>query len=200
MVSAVCCKCGQRVEGYDATCPDCGGHPVYAGGSLKTGDVVAFGRYGDGYATWRVLKVEDGEALVISRLILEARPFNSDSSKGNDWETSDLRAWLNGEFRDMAFNPEELARIKDGEITCLSQDEAASLFANEEDRISILTRVAKENGAWDYEGTSYWWLRTPGFYPSLAVIVNSTGGIRSYGWGVDNEGGGVRPVFRILLV
>jgi len=46
---------------------------------------------------WRVLKNEDGKLFVISEKILEYHPFNSIAS-ATTWETSSIRAWLNGYF------------------------------------------------------------------------------------------------------
>ncbi|MDR1185651.1 MAG: DUF6273 domain-containing protein [Coriobacteriales bacterium] len=46
---------------------------------------------------WIVLDVRDGDALVISKDIIELRPYNNQQTNIT-WAESDIREWLNGEF------------------------------------------------------------------------------------------------------
>ena len=72
---------------------------------------LRFGAYQQEYADepilWRVLAVKDGRALLLSELILDARPFDSrlpEEGGTNEWEYSELCAWMNEEFINRAFS------------------------------------------------------------------------------------------------
>lgn len=72
--------------------------------SLEPGAYVALGSYEGEALLWRVTEAEDG---VLSLLCVDggiALPFDTEGD--NDWRTSSLRAWLNGEFL-AGFTPEE---------------------------------------------------------------------------------------------
>lgn len=172
----------------------------------QVGDVVEFGSYeqdgdtsnGKEPIEWRVLAVEDNRAFVVSEKALVARAFNSDSSKGNDWDSSELRAWLVGDFVSEAFSGAERRAI-DGEPTLLSADEAGRYFKSRDDRVCLITQQAVNNGAWEPEsdGSCSWWLRSPGDDSSEAGWVDSGGTLASDYVGFD--GIGVRPALWVKL-
>lgn len=56
------------------------------------------------------LDIEDGRALLLSRYILDAKPFN-DEAKVVHWDSCSLRKWLNGEFLNNAFTEEEQNQV-----------------------------------------------------------------------------------------
>ena len=101
---------------------------VLAGcGAEKEAEIVEFGRYEqDGNAEngpesieWIVLRKEKDRTLLLSRYVIESMPYN-DMNAGDGislmfWPDCTLRAWLNGEFMDMAFTPQERARIAETE-------------------------------------------------------------------------------------
>ncbi|MCH5252999.1 MAG: fibronectin type III domain-containing protein [Lachnospiraceae bacterium] len=62
---------------------------------------------------WRVLSVsEDGtEAFLISDKGLDKQQFHSDYSETVTWENSGIRTWLNQDFMNTAFTPEEQEAI-----------------------------------------------------------------------------------------
>lgn len=70
--------------------------------ALKVGDTVTLGTYdlnnnsedGNEVLTWRVLAIENGKALVIADLCVDAANYNA-GKESVTWETSDIRAWLN---------------------------------------------------------------------------------------------------------
>ena len=109
---------------------------------------------------WRVLDRQDDRILLISEYALDARRFDESS---NDWDTSELKAWLEGEFEQSAFNDEEVSRLASHPF-CLSVDEANSFFEDDDDRVCYPTTYAKEQGEWtDYvgwysDGACDWWL------------------------------------------
>ena len=101
---------------------------------------------------WRVLKVEDDRALLITEDIIIKHPYNN-RFEDMTWETCSLREYLNFDFPEV-FSAEELYMIKEyliknpdlpayGEngvnttkdkFFLLSFDEAKSLFVNDVDR------------------------------------------------------------------
>jgi len=70
----------------------------------KNGDIKSFGSY-----KWRVLDVQDGEALIITENVIEKRLYN-EKYKNVPWETCDLREYLNNEFL-LEFRKEQQRRI-----------------------------------------------------------------------------------------
>ena len=59
---------------------------------------------------WIILEIKHGNALVISKYAIDARPFHTDH-KDITWAQSSLRGWLNTEFLETAFTAEERSRI-----------------------------------------------------------------------------------------
>ena len=76
----------------------CGDDSPYS--SAVVGDVIQFGGY-----DWRVLDIQDGKALIISKDILSTRAYHSVNTEIT-WEDSDIRQYLNGEFYN-GFSAEE---------------------------------------------------------------------------------------------
>ena len=141
--------------------------------NAKVGDYVKFGNYpqtADGGSLpieWQVLARENNKMLVISKYGIEARRFDSSS---NNWENSEIRQWLNGEFYNKAFNANEKKLIKGSSIFenlfgrvdkvfLLSKEEAEKYFANNEARMCNPYYVRKINGFWTFY--EWWWLRSP---------------------------------------
>lgn len=55
---------------------------------------------------WRVLTSDyngTGMKLLFAEKVLIGKPFNSSTSLGNNYENSDMRAWINGDFFNTAF-------------------------------------------------------------------------------------------------
>ncbi len=83
---------------------------------------------------WRVLSVEDGEALLLADRLVDCRRFHEEE-EGVSWETSTIRSWLNGygpqendaqmdfageSFYDQAFDENEKEAILS--TTCVTPD------------------------------------------------------------------------------
>lgn len=81
---------------------------------LTKGGTLFFGNYyqEDGNVKspieWEILNVNDGEAFLVSKKILDAHKYDQHSS---NWESSEIRQWLNGYFFDTAFNLDEKSLI-----------------------------------------------------------------------------------------
>ena len=92
--------------------------PESAAEAVNGRGAVIFGNYeqdnniGNGKEPieWLVLEVWGDRALLISKYGLDARPYNTEHGEVT-WENCSLRKWLNGEFLNDAFTPEEQAAI-----------------------------------------------------------------------------------------
>ena len=107
--------------------------------AVVPGDTIAFGRYeqdndatnGPEAITWKVLACESDTALLISERVLDYLPYDTNGSAR--WDTSSLRAELNGTFYDSAFSDEEKAVMTtssaepyDNPVTGVQDDSAAT--------------------------------------------------------------------------
>ena len=183
----------------------------------QVGDVVEFGSYEqDGNVSngkepieWRVLAVEGNRAYVVSEKGLDAHAFNEDASDGNDWSSSDLKKWLEGDFATAAFTSDEMEGIS-GSPTLLSVDEADEYFKSDADRICKPTQQAVNNGAWKSNESEVcaWWLRSPGaysykptsgIYSYYAAYIYPDGRVFSDGCPADNSNLSVRPALWVNL-
>lgn len=160
---------------------------------------------------WRVINVKKDSMLLISEYLLDCKRFDAAS---NDWQSSELRAWLNGEFMNSAFSAIEQQRLtqyKGDSVTCLSVDDVEWYFRDDTkevneyttypDRVSKPTEFAILNGCFadPNSGTGWWWLRSPGDRMCNAAYVDYDGDIFSRGNSTNCDITGVRPVVSILL-
>ena len=90
--------------------------------AIQPGDTITFGHYpqeSDGtdwtQVEWLVLEVQNGKALLLSSLGLDVKPYHA-VEENVTWETCSLREWLNNEFLNTAFSPEEQVRIHETEV------------------------------------------------------------------------------------
>ena len=143
---------------------------------IKVNDIIEFGRYpqtkdGDTFKVepikWRVLEINNGEALILSEKILDTHMFSEES---NNYADSEIRRWLNNEFYNKAFNEEEKSRIVitnvDNSESSTYPDDAAetswfeadwnsgkNIYAceNTDDKIFLLSQqeITKENYGFD---------------------------------------------------
>ena len=188
--------------------------------AYEPGDTLLLGAYeqdgdpadGKEPIEWIVLDKQETKLLLISRYALDCAPYNGEL-KYATWETCTLRAWLNGEFLEEAFEAEERQRIvpaavrnpdnalwgtRGGNETVdsvfvLSIDEAYGYFASEEELLCEATPYAYARGAVKTErGYCQWWLRTPGFDELFAANVID-GYVNADGGSVRFGGNAVRP-------
>ena len=94
--------------------------------------------------TWTVLTQSNGEYLVLCDDVIYAMAYDADS---NDYESSDIRAWINGEFVKMAFATNQLSYIVTKTVDNTSASTGYSNVSgnNTEDRVFLLARGVKEN-------------------------------------------------------
>ncbi len=191
----------------------------------KIGETIEFGNYPqdkDGTEKpieWIVMKNEGNQVLLLSKYVLDAKPYNEEW-EGVTWQTSDIRQWLNNEFYTTAFNKSEKAKIQtsltknednskygtsggndtEDKVFLLSKKEAKTLFSNNGERIAKATEYAEKSGVYvNEEKAAWWWLRSPGYDSSDAAGVNYSGWVYRYGNSVSDDYGGVRPALYLNL-
>ena len=191
----------------------------------KVGETIEFGNYPqdkDGTEKpikWIVMKNEGNQVLLLSKYVLDAKPYNEELEDVT-WETSDIRQWLNNEFYTAAFNKSEKAKIQtsliknednsehgtsggndtEDKVFLLSEKEAETLFSNDDERIAKATEYAEKSGVYvNEEKAAYWWLRSPGDSGDDAAEVIYSGWVYRDGNYVDDSSGGVRPALHLNL-
>jgi hypothetical protein len=110
-------------------------------------------------------------AILLLDTWIGERRFDAES---NDWDRSEIKTWLNGEFYNTVFNAQEKeAIVTSSEVSCrvflLSRGEAerSFYFADKTDRIFKNTKG----------DTSCWWLRSPGGRDNWAALVYNNGSV-----------------------
>lgn len=199
----------------------------------EVGDYVFYGSYeqdnntanGNEDIEWLVLAKEDNSILVTSKYALDCKQYNT-NTEAVTWETCSLRAWLNGDFYNEAFNAEQQASIAETTVTAdnnpnyntdpgndtldkiflLSISEAEKYFATDEDRKCVPTDYTIAQGAYTSskyqvgdKATCSWWLRSPGRSVDSAVPVPGGGSVFYIGGYVYIDYITVRPAMWITL-
>ena len=198
---------------------------VYNKSEYKVGKTIEFGNYPqdkDGTEKpieWIVMKKEGNQVLLLSKYVLDAKPYNKELEDVT-WETSDIRQWLNNEFYTTAFNKAEKARIQtsliknkdnseygtsggndtEDKVFLLSKKEAKTLFLYNEEKIAKATEYAEKSGVYvNEEKAACWWLRSPGYKSDNAAEVDYDGWVYRHGYDVDGNHDGVRPALHLNL-
>ena len=123
------CSSNAVYDERNKTCVCKNGSIALLGYCVKVGDTVPLGTYyyhsGRMYIDWLVLSIETKRVLLISKYVLDAKPYHE---KNTDitWAQSTIRSWLNGyssiqnlekidykdeNFMKIAFNEDEMKRI-----------------------------------------------------------------------------------------
>ena len=194
-------------------------------GTLNPGDHIYFGSYemdgdtenGSEAIEWRVLEVQDGQALILSEYGLDY--YYEGWSATLTWESSGTRTWLNDTFYNEAFDDGEKAAILITQVTAdanpedsgrgqgsdtedlvflLSSVQADTYFTSDEDRQvqlsdNILSQVEFYG---DVQDCSWWYLRTTGSNADFCRVMGD-GAIDNYGYGVGDVVIALRPAMWI---
>lgn len=220
-------------------------NPSTDSSGTTTWDCVYFGEYwqndtnGDGKADkgdekeaikWRVLSVKDSEAILMAEQCLDCVEYNAAGENLETipatWESSSLRAWLNGEFYQNAFSHAEQSVIKttmvvneDNPLTgaeggndtqdkvyLLSIEEAGMEEYGFESGFDIESeaRCAKatdyaSNKFDRYDDNASWLLRSQGYTQEYAAYIEVQGKIKADLGVFNHVYNGVRPVIQIDL-
>lgn len=165
---------------------------------------------------WRVIKCENGEALLLSDIVLDKQKYNKRLKKVT-WEKSTLRKWLNKKFMNRAFSSSEQEAIRttkvinednyyyktDGGNDTLDKIYLLSLSETDEEKEYGFTdsygMTIKYSNYADLDDYQYWWLRTPGEKNISAAAVDMFG--KAYGGGGESDMElGIRPVLHLNLL
>lgn len=165
---------------------------------------------------WRVLRSANGEAYLLSEYILFASPVHADYQHYDGWESSDLYAYLNSDFKADAFSAAEqqalICRTEDNAlVTLISGDElrdASIGFSSNNARLCESTAWARrerpENKKLQLmiysKGHKYspWWSRTRSTdNPKQQRRVMDEG--KTGRLSVGNPDMGVRPAINVDL-
>ena len=192
----------------------------------KVGETIEFGNYPqeeDGTEKpieWIVMKNEGNQVLLLSKYVLDVKPYNNEEWEAVTWQTSDIRQWLNNEFYTTAFNKSEKAKIQtsliknednsehgtsggndtEDKVFLLSEKEAETLFSNDDERIAKATGYAEKSGVYVNEKKeAVWWLRSPGSSRDFAAVVHNSGWVYGSGSYADGNYDGVRPALHLNL-
>ena len=145
-----------------------------------------------------ILAVDDGKALLLTKDVVDAMAFDSDSPA---WEGSDIQRWLNGEW--LAGKPRlaalaepadiyTAAAYNDQENTVASRDKVFLLseadVTDEHNRQAVKNtalytyngaRLTAPGGGWGING-AHWWLRSPCNFSQYVSAVTDYGWAHSY--------------------
>lgn len=98
--------------------------------------VITLGTWNGNPIEWIVLKEDDFSTLVVSKNILFTRRFDPNY---NDWNNSEIRTYLNGDFFRQAFTDEDRKSIvntfvegRKTDVFLLSKNEAESYMSGAE--------------------------------------------------------------------
>ena len=92
--------------------------------SINDEGYVVFGHYeqdgdlsnGPEPIEWEILETNNNGTLLVSRYVLDCRPFDEDMEINAEWYNSSLRKWLNNDFINAAFSDEEKEYIPQATI------------------------------------------------------------------------------------
>ncbi len=149
---------------------------VESSDETETDGIITFGTYEQDNNTsngtepieWIVIDEQDGKILVVSKLVLDASMYH-DTDGVVTWETSAIRAWLNGSFYNTAFTTSEQEKIAtttvstpdysftsssgneyvipgcadtNDKVFLLSRDEANEYFTSDDERVAVSSDYA----------------------------------------------------------
>lgn len=188
------------------------------------GSIVSFGTYQQNSSqkdaiNWIVLKFDDNKALLLSKDLLSARPWD-ETGNNLTWDNSSIREWLNNEFLNNAFSKEEINSIVSTELDnsdqqgygtpsgknttdkvfLLSVDEFNNLVKNTTFATASPTKLAVEEGAYSNDqGNAAWWLRSPGMTNESPAYLSSAGELGTRAHKATEKEIGIRPAVWIEL-
>lgn len=172
---------------------------------MSVGSYVCFGHYQqdeDEESTddveWIILDTRKDKCLMITKNGIEVKPFNNTLDTVT-WESSSLRAWLNDDFLNTAFNKDEQKDIlitkvsndpnqgnknwnlkpepdTDDKVFLLSYTEAMKYFTSKEDRVCRPTEFLRAKGF----SSGQWWLRSQGREMRSVTCINGDGSCTSF--------------------
>ncbi|KIR03045.1 hypothetical protein P261_01860 [Lachnospiraceae bacterium TWA4] len=169
---------------------------------FKLGNIVTYGSYKGKPLRWKILEVEARRCLLFAEDVVDHKAYNTERTNML-WEICSLRQWLNHEFINEAFTPQERMAIcaverenpknpkystqcggpTNDKVTVFNDYEICEYLPNPEDRA-----IGK-----------YYWLRTQGHGLLSSECVEPNGDIYPIGLNVADEEVGVRPIICVMV-
>ena len=173
----------------------------------QVGSNFYFGSINGNKIWWKVQQIDKGFALLVSREVHFELPYTI-GNKSRTWPYSTLRKWLNNDFIQLCFTPQETSRIVPTVVNC-RENPVTRKGANVQstDRVFILSYSEVDSffnsyGIGEKSGGRWYWLRTAGALNGDVVNEMFVDGNGEYDF-IGMEPGrecGVRPVLWIKLV
>lgn len=173
---------------------------------------------------WRIVSKNGSEAVLICESAIDAKRFDDDL---NNYEASEIRAWLNGEFVKLAFSESEISSVLDSEVdnsasTTASQTNSYAcnntrdkvLLVSYQDTLGYSSNALRAKRASDYAVACGAWVSTAdGYYGNSMWLLRSPSNIANHfvcycdQYGDLNDGGtalsstffGITPSIKIKL-
>lgn len=134
--------------------------------------IITLGKWNDTPIEWIVLKEENNNALVISRLALFAMDCRNNGNTTMDWEYSVLREYLNGEFYNKAFSSIEKLQIVNAKLEDVNNAKDNVFLLSKQEAETFMTQDERKCGNGECPGNcnicyqnsnswgTCWYLRT----------------------------------------
>lgn len=171
---------------------------------ITVGSEIKFGMKEDQPITWKVLDAVNGAALIFSTDSVHTMAYHLPG--GNiTWKDSEIRKWLNNEFTEEYFSPDEQSRILISNVN--NEDNPNYHTPGGEptsDKVFLLSINDVNSFIPDKEARALgytWWLRSPGSNQNNVAIVDSYGNVNMSGNIASNSFGkyGIRPAMWISV-
>lgn len=148
---------------------------------------------------WILLKKSEDEALLIKKVALEKRAYNTETANVT-WETSSLREFLNSDFLTENFTESERNNLIHAKINNSSAMYATDGGNDTLDYIFLLsTTEAKEYQELLKGFKNNSWLRSSGYTQNSAAFLSAGGKVMDYGYMVSSEEFTLHPVLLFNL-
>ena len=174
--------------------------------SAWTGSKVYYGGQ-----LWRVLDAgkdsngTDGAAFLLSDEFQGKKAYN-DQDINVTWASCTLRTYLNGTYLSDTFASTEQDAIKTTDVVNDDNPDIGTDGGDlTYDKLFLLSLAEVQKSEYGFgsnatrAASSWWRLRTPGYFGNCVVSVNRGGSLFVFGDIVDSEDGGIRPAFNLNL-
>lgn len=196
---------------------------------LNVGKIIKFGSYLPKFCEsnkrqsieWLILDKDSTSMLVISKYAIDKKSWGTLAVRENQWETCNMREWLNSDFYNEAFTNEEKALIQSSSIMPSSNPKFPSAVQGHmtNDNLFLLSTAEAEKyfmtsnerkclphpeyyASYAKNGMNVsWWLRTIGgnYNTNFVTYVKAHGDINYEGGTYSYSNEYVRPAMRIRL-
>jgi len=157
--------------------------------TAKTGDILWFGIQP---VPWQVLERKDNILLLISKYVLECKPYTNFYRGFTTWSRCSIRLKFQTDYMESLFTEEEksmmvpvyindeddsltfgpVEKTEQDKLFLLSEKEVCRYMRTERERFAPLTKYSMRTPMWTiFDQYAYWWTRSPGTYPIEKTYV-----------------------------